>query len=124
LKRPEKEEKQIFAIQSRLMAPLVLEDEKPIDEPLGDKDQEMPPVLQSGESPVVAPRAANDLDAAEELRRSLLHINLTPLRFVAHSVGLDVSMPKLKKADYAEKLVAWVSLTKLIFYRVCINIIL
>jgi hypothetical protein len=131
LKRPEKEEKQIFAIQARLVAPLVLENsERSVDEPsvpLGDEDQEMPPVPESGENPVAAPRAADNSDpvedlreAMEDLRKALMYSNLTPLRFVAHSLGLDVSTPKLKKVDYANQLITWVSFTKSIFFLIVI----
>ncbi|KAF7330467.1 hypothetical protein MVEN_02485900 [Mycena venus] len=111
LKRPAKEEKQIFSIQSRLVAPFALEESaEQIDEPLaphGDEDQEMPLVPESGENPVAASRAAND---SNKLRKALLYNNLTALRFVCYSLDLNISVAKLKKADYADKLIVWVEL--------------
>ncbi|KAJ7783917.1 hypothetical protein DFH07DRAFT_948911 [Mycena maculata] len=109
------QEKQIFAIQSRLVAPFALEDSaepvEPVDEslvPHVDKDQEMP---ESGENPVAAPHAANESGAVGKLRKALQSKNLAPLRFVCHSLDLDISGVKLKKADYSDELITW-SLTQ------------
>ncbi|KAJ7749097.1 hypothetical protein B0H16DRAFT_1725140 [Mycena metata] len=111
LKAPAKEGKQIFSIQSRLVAPFVLEDGvEPVAEslaPRGDEDQEMPPVPESNETPVPTSPPANDSDAVEKLRKALQSKNLLPLCFVCYSLGLNISAAKLKKADYAEKLITW-----------------
>jgi hypothetical protein len=47
--------------------------------------------------------------AAAALTKALKAYNLPSIRFVAHSLGLDMSGPD-KKANYTAKLTAWVSL--------------
>ncbi|KAF7335607.1 hypothetical protein MVEN_02215300 [Mycena venus] len=95
-------------IEEMLVAPFALEESaEQIDEPLaphGDEDQEMPLVPESGENPVAEPRAAYD---SNKLRKALLYNNLAALRFVCYSLDLDISAAKLKKADYADKLIVW-----------------
>ncbi|KAJ7149006.1 hypothetical protein C8R43DRAFT_952250 [Mycena crocata] len=101
LNRPEKEKKQIGAIQSRLVAPFDLEDEE-VDDP-STEDHEMLPVR--GEKPV---SFVANVDIGRICKR-LEANNIAPLRFVAHSLGLDVDGDgmKLRKAEYAQKLIAW-----------------
>ncbi|KAJ7212401.1 hypothetical protein B0H12DRAFT_972004, partial [Mycena haematopus] len=108
MNRPDKEEKQIFAIQSRLMAPLVLEDsegqdsEGPVVEsivPHGDEDQEMTPVPETGENAVAAPLMV-------KMRNALLTCNLPALRFVAYSLALDETNLK-SKDQFTQKLISW-----------------
>ena len=110
MNNPAKEEKQILLIQSRLVAPFVLEDNvEPNNPPIPhvDEDQEMP---SASESPDDAPPESE----IDQLHGVLSKRRLTPLRFVVYSLGLDTSGPK-KKANYIAKLIAWVN-TLIFFY--------
>ncbi|KAJ6491081.1 hypothetical protein C8R45DRAFT_826136, partial [Mycena sanguinolenta] len=103
MNNPAKEEKQIFAIQSKLVTPFVLEDSvEPTNDPSFphiDQDQDMPSV---SESPDDAP---SDSEIAK-LRTVLNKRRMTPLRFVAYSLALDTSGPR-KKDTYINKLIPW-----------------
>ncbi|KAJ7878723.1 hypothetical protein B0H13DRAFT_1892527 [Mycena leptocephala] len=97
LVNPEKEERQISSIQARLIAPLALDDEDPVDEPLVDQDdenQEMPPV----------PEALLADGELEKLRKAIAKCNLPPIRFVTRSLGLSMGGVK---ADFVQKLITW-----------------
>ena len=78
LKRPDKEEAQVFKIQSKLCEALV-------------PDGSTEPGINEA-----------------QMHKSLLNNNLPPLRFVAYSLGLDLSGEKTK-ADVVMRLMAWVS---------------
>ncbi|KAJ7900462.1 hypothetical protein B0H13DRAFT_2336567 [Mycena leptocephala] len=119
-----KEEKQILAIQAKLVAPLALKDEEPANEPvvpedeqpanepvLPEDDEEMPlvtegdddmPPLSKGDDGMLPVSEA----AKKQLHSALARHNLTPLRFVAYSLDLDMKKARTK-ADFADILITW-----------------
>ncbi|KAJ7819315.1 hypothetical protein B0H13DRAFT_2378458 [Mycena leptocephala] len=96
-----RDQKQVFLIQSKLVAPFDLEEsEEPVDEPPVDEDQEMPPV-QDG-----AALSGAISDEVEKMRKALMSKNAAALRFVAHSLDLDLT-GLIRKTHFTERLIEW-----------------
>jgi hypothetical protein len=105
-----RDQKHVFLIQSKLVAPFDLEEsEEPVDEPPVDEDQEMPPV-QDG-----AALSGAISDEVEKMRKALMSKNAAALRFVAHSLDLDLT-GLIRKTHFTERLIEWVSLIKWSFF--------
>lgn len=112
LKKPEKEKEEVLKIQSSLTRPLVLGGRALSDVPsVGDGQPLEVPAVPAPLFALPDPEKSKVEKAAASLTRALKCYNLPSLRFVAYSLGLDMSGPD-EKHYYAAKLTAWVGLIK------------